>query len=121
MVTHWKGWGGPLAEVVIMMMAVVALSLVTASPRGLCFFVSGPPSSSDLYHLPRGGACQVRKAHGRDGGVGRLHSCTPAPVSKVIFGCPLLLWVSRNRRMNQPMEEEKTSSSLFSYEEGEAV
>lgn len=58
---------------------------------------------------------------GWGGGAGRLHSCTPAPVSKVIFGCPLLLWVSRNRRMNQPMEEEKTSSSLFSYEEGEAV
>lgn len=72
MVTH------PLADVVIMMMAVVVVLLVTASPRGLCCFVSGPPSSSDLCHLPRGGSCQVRKVHGGGrggGGAGRLHAC----------------------------------------------
>lgn len=67
--------GGPLADVVIMMMAAVALLLVRASPRGLRCCVSGPPSSSDLCHLPRGGACQVRKAPGRDrGGPGRPHA-----------------------------------------------
>lgn len=34
----------------------------------------------------------MREVHGRDGwGPGRLPACLPAPVGKVIFGCPLLL------------------------------
>lgn len=57
----------------------------------------------------------------RQGSGGGGVDCTPAPVSEVIFGCPLLLRVSRNRRMNQPMEEENSSSSLSSYEESEVV
>lgn len=44
---------------------------------------------------------------------------TPAPVSKVIFGRPLRLRLPANRRMNQPTEEEQTSSSRSGSEESQ--
>lgn len=116
MVTHWKAWGSfsRRGDYDDGSGGVVVCHSFSPGPPLFCI---SPPSSPDLCHLPRGCACQVRKAHGRDRGV----DCRPAPVSKVIFGCPLLLRVSRNGRMNQPMEEEKSSSSLSSYEESEVV
>ena len=121
MVTHGKGWGSfsRCGDYDDGGGGVVVCHSFSPGPLRFCI---RPTIFLRPLSPPLGRRVSGEKAHSGGGGGGAQVDCTPAPVSKVIFGCPLLLRVSRNRRMNQPVEEEeKTSSRLSSFEEREFV